>query len=243
MTRTLAATLAGLLAPLFLIVPGGTRAQQLEAEKVVEDFEAYEVGGSPTAWNVIKDGRELVPVPPVPRSADEYFEVREEDGNKYAHAYTKGEATTLILVNGEGFTWDLKYRPVLRWAWRATALPEGAREDEKDLNDTGAAVYVTFSQDWLGRPRSIKYTYSSTLPVGTVVSQGRLKALVVASGESGEWTSVMRNVAEDYRRLFGKEPPDEPISIALWSDSDNTGGPAEADFDDLTLLPASAKTE
>jgi Protein of unknown function (DUF3047). len=99
---------------------------------------------------------------------------------------------------------------------------------------------VTFGSDWLGRPKSIKYTYSSSLPVGTTVSFGPLKVIVVDSAReprAGEWETVQRRIRDDYRQVFGGSPPDRPVSITLWSDSDTTGDEAVVDIDDLELLP------
>ncbi len=216
---------------------GGEPPQQPRDRQVIEDFENNGVGKNPTGWKYIHERKELRDVAPEPLKDNDYFEIRQEQGNKFVRVYTKGETTSLIRLNGEGYNWNLQEHPRLSWRWRALRLPEGAREDEDRLNDAGAAVYVTFSKDVIGRPRSIKYTYSSTLPVGTVVSYGRLKVLVVASAQEGlgKWEQVSRNVVDDYRQLFGGEPPDTPISIAIWSDSNDTGGIATADFDDLAL--------
>ncbi len=208
---------------------------------VVDRFEEHPVDGSPLGWKYIYEGRELREVPPEPDNDREYFVIKKEkDGNRFVRAYTEGEATSIIRVNGEDFEWNLDEHPRLRWRWRARELPKDASEREEDRNDAGGAVYVTFSRDWLGRPKSIKYTYSSTLPVGTVVSYGRLRVLVVDSGreKTGKWKQVERNVINDYRQVFGGDPPDKPLSIALWSDSDSVpDGKAEVDFDDLVLLP------
>jgi hypothetical protein len=43
-----------------------------------------------------------------------------------------------------------------------------------------------------------------------------------------------RNVYEDYRRIFGGEPP-EAGAIAIMTDTDNTGGSATAWYDDIEL--------
>src|SRR5690625_7757155 len=93
--------------------------------------------------------------------------------------------------------------------------------NEASNNDTGAAVYVTFDTDWLGRPRSIKYTYSSTLPVGTVVRFGPLRVIVTDTGADGigDWRQVDRDVVRDYQQVFGGDPPDRPLSSTLWRDS------------------------
>src|SRR5690625_7612951 len=104
--------------------------------------------------------------------------------------------------------------------------------NEASNNDTGAAVYVTFDTDWLGRPRSIKYTYSSTLPVGTVVRFGPLRVIVTDTGADGigDWRQVDRDVVRDYQQVFGGDPPDRPLSITLWRDSDGTTPSAQADL-------------
>lgn len=206
---------------------------------VVEDFESDKEGAPPSSWRFFtRRDQEFLPLGDF-MSADERFYVVREGGNSFLRGYTKSEAQRISLGNGHGtLDWSLASHPRLSWEWRARKLPSGAREDK--LNDVGAAVYVSFDKkDWLGRPYSIKYTYSSTLPIGTEVSSGNVKVVVVASGADGigEWLRVERNVAADYRALFGSAPPDRPFSITLWSDSDDTRSEAEADFDNIRLLP------
>lgn len=207
-------------------------------KKVVEDFESYEAGELPSRWKFVAGKKEALPLEEVVNEREKFY-VEEEDGNKFVRAYTEDEAQRITLRNGTDFEWDLDRHPHLQWEWRALRLPEGASERGK--NDTGAAVYVTFGEDWLGRPKSIKYTYSSTLPVGSVVNFGPLKVLVVSSGadsDTGEWKTIRRDVIADHRQLFGGGPPNRPLSITLWSDSDSTHDVAEADFDNFALLPA-----
>ena len=203
---------------------------------LIDDFERYR-GGDLPAWRI---GRKSHPFGPRFIDEDEYFVVREEAGGRFLRGFTRGEAIWISRPNGDGYEWDLATHPRLRWDWRVHQLPKGAREDRKSRNDAGAAVYVIFSRDWKGLTKGIKYTYSSSLPPGTLAEYGSLKVLVVASGlgQRGAWQSVERDVAADYRRAFGKPPPDRPVTIALWSDSDSTKESAEVDFDNLLLLPA-----
>ena len=202
----------------------------------VDRFEGYEVGTWPDRWKYFTSKNEVWTLDRV-LSDGENVTILEEDGNQFLRSFTRGEALRISLANSPEFAldWDMKKHPVMSWKWRALHLPAGA--SEKDRNDAGAAVYITFSRDWLGRPRSIKYTYSTSLPVGTVVSFGRLKVIVAASGRNGtgEWIQVERDVAADYRRVFGDDPPDRPLLITLWSDSDDTSDRAEVDIDDLLL--------
>lgn len=166
--------------------------------------------------------------------------VRSENGNQFARISTDGRALRVVMSRKNGLNWNLDKRPILQWKWRAKALPEGANEKKKEkANDTGGALYVTFGTDWLGRPKSIKYTYSSTLPVGTTVDYGVLKVLVVASkAEQGtkRWITHERNVIEDYKRLFGDSPDKTPNAVTIWSDSNTTNSVGIIDFDDILFL-------
>lgn len=205
---------------------------------LLEDFESYEsifperwryVTSEGEKWNVrrVFDGHEL-------------FTIHKEGRNQFLRGYTLNESQRITLINGDEYDWNVEKHPFLSWRWRAVELPEGANEKKK--NDAGGAVYVTFDTDWLGRPKSIKYTYSSTLPVGTVVSFGPLKVIVASSGEDGYggWKSIERDVIADYKRVFGGTPPERPLSITLWSDSDDTETQAKVDFDDLTVHRSAA---
>lgn len=205
---------------------------------VVDDFEDDKPGTFPEDWVYVTSDQEI-------RSYDEISDdgekvvVREKDGNNFIRLTTNGEALRYTKRNGVDFDWNLKDHPRLKWRWRAHKLPKGA--SEKDQNDVGAAVYVTFGSDWLGRPKSIKYTYSSSLPVGTTVSYGPLKVIVVDSAREprlGEWKTHQRRVRDDYQQVFGESAPDRPVSITLWSDSDTVNGESEVDVDDIELLPS-----
>ena len=205
----------------------------------LEDFEAYEHEMAPTRWKrPHKRSRSLLDLPDRLERDQDYVEVFEEGGNKVLRVYTKDDSEQIVLVNGASYNWDLTAHPVLSWRWKAKRLPAGAREDSSSRNDSGAALYVTFdSKDWLGRPRTIKYVYSTILPEGQKESYGSLKILVVSSGlnKINQWTTIERNVRADYEVLFGREAPARPAYIMIWSDSDNTGDTSEVFFDDITI--------
>jgi len=234
-----AIVLLGLLWSLFspLIAQDGGHSSDPRAAIVVDDFEDDSPGTFPDGWVFVESAKKIKSYEES-KDPGEIVKVVEEDGDRFVRLITKGEALRYSKRNGVDFEWNLNERPRLKWRWRALKLPEGA--SEKGQNDTGGAVYVTFGKDWLGRPKSIKYTYSSSLPVGTVVSFGPLKVVVVDSAvepRQGEWQPVQRHVVNDYRQVFGGDPPDEPVSITIWSDSDTTGDEAKVDIDDIELLP------
>lgn len=209
----------------------------------VEDFEADPVGAYPSRWKFLTSTRVFRPLEEFMNEQEE-CRVQAEADNQFLRCITRGQALRITLANQEdfGLDWDLRLHPRLRWRWRAIHLPAGAREDSRRWNDSGGAIYVTFGADWLGRPISIKYTYSSLLPRERVVDFGSLKVIVASSGREAlaHWVTVERDVVADYRRVFGKEPPARPLSITIWNDSDNTQDYAVVDFDDLELVPTAA---
>lgn len=221
-----------------LIAQDSGSAVEDPAAIVVDDFEDDPVGDFPNGWVFVGSGGEVQTYEET-KAPGRKMVVQEEAGNQFVRLMTEDTYLRYSKRNGEDFEWSLETHPQLKWRWRALELPEGA--SEKSQNDTGGAVYVTFGKDWLGRPKSIKYTYSSSLPVGTVVSFGPLKVIVVDSAvepRQGEWQVVQRNLINDYQQVFGDDPPNKPLSITLWSDSDTTGGEAKVDIDDLKLLPS-----
>ncbi len=224
-------TLALVAASPYQNVPADTT----EAAVVLEDFEADTPGKWPKNWRFLATtDRTFKPLEPFMNDKEKFYVVAER-GNKFVRGYTEGQAQRVSLPSSK-LDWRLSQYPILSWDWRALRLPAGASEDT--VNDTGGAVYVSFSKtDWLGRPLSIKYTYSTLLPVGTVVSTGNVKIIVASSGknETGRWVHVERNVVDDYKRLFGGAPPEDPYTVTLWSDSDNTKSIGEVDFDNLTI--------
>ena len=137
---------------------------------------------------------------------------------------------------------DIYQTPILSWKWRVFDIPKNANEDNKDKNDVAASIYVVFDFGHVlfrKVPKSIRYTWSSTLPVGTELSKfyGNQKIIVMAAGEEGlgSWQSFERNILEDYQRLFGENPPARPLAILLLSDGDDTNDRVIADYDDIVL--------
>lgn len=214
--------------------------------KLLDDFESAAPGEPPSGWRTSMNRELLRLTNPDAMSARQNVYVREEGDNQFARIHTEDRAYRVVLSHKHGLDWHLGKRPYLRWSWRAKTLPEGANEKYDDSNDTGGALYVTFDTDWLGRPKSIKYTYSSALPVGTTVDYGTLKVLVVASkAEQGldTWSTHERNVVEDYERLFGDTPANKPRAVMMWSDSDTMDSVGRIDFDDLLLLSKPSRSK
>ncbi len=165
---------------------------------------------------------------------DLYYTVQTEDDDFFLRASTTGKAINV----GRKANINLRIFNRLRWRWRVFKLPQDGNEQIKDKNDSAAAVRLVFHGGII--PKTLKYVWSATLPVGAETESpvnSRTKVIVLESGSSklGEWVWEERDAYEDYKRLFGGEPRRVKF-LAVITDSDNTRSPVIADYDDFTFL-------
>src|SRR5215471_775917 len=189
----------------------------------LESFEEYPALTFPIQWKVWGD-KNRAPL---------IYQVRDEHGNHFLHAYADGQAIQIGLVR------DFPPRefPLLSWRWRVTQLPPGGDERRKETHDSAAGVYVIFDNRIL--PRVLKYVWSATVPVGTRLQNPlywRAQMIVLRSGPAdlGKWCQETVNVYQDYRDLFGTEPG-LVQGIGLMTSSSFTKSVAVADYDDFLL--------
>lgn len=129
---------------------------------------------------------------------------------------------------------DIKQYPVLSWKWKVTKLPEGGDFRKSSTDDQAAQLFIAFS-----KTRAIVYIWDTTAPQGMIGDAAapffmKIKAVVVRSGQSelGKWLSESRNVYEDYKKIFGEEPP-HVQGVRLQINSQHTGTSAESFFADV----------
>lgn len=210
---------------------------------IIEDFEQDTVGNLPHKWYNRDGERQPIDYPPDEKSTYKY-KVQEENGNQYLHYQgTSAKHMNFPIINKDGI--NIYNTPILSWKWRVNDIPEGANEDVDGKNDAAASIYVVFDMGRIALfkkvPKSIRYTWSSTLEEGTELSKlfGNQQIVVVKSGKEdlGKWQTFQRNILEDYRRLFGDDPPKKPLAILILSDGNSTGQRAAADYDDIELRP------
>ncbi len=145
-------------------------------------------------------------------------------------------------------TIDLKSTPILEWTWKitntfASNVSQSTQERTRGGDDFPARIYVVFRNGPLpGDAMAINYIWASSSPVGTYWPnpyQSNAIMMVVESGEqrAGTWVTHKRNVAEDFKQLFG-----EDISTlhgyAVMVDGDNTGNTTTSWFDNLSFSAA-----
>lgn len=134
---------------------------------------------------------------------------------------------------------DLKKYPVIRWRWKIEHSLKGENTTRKAGDDYAARLYVVFPSRLFWRTRAINYVWASKLPKNSAVPSpytGNAFILAVESGDekAGTWITEERNVLEDYRRVFGGEPPPAG-AVAVMTDTDDTGDDVTAWYGDIIL--------
>lgn len=222
--------------------------QQEDGTIVLENFEDDPVGELPQQW-YDRDGLKKLINHSKDFSEHYLYKVENNSDNKFLrYEGVTAKHINLPLVNEDKeniYDINLYETPILSWKVRAHQFPEGADEKSSDRNDSVASIYVVFD---MGRvalvkkvPKSIRYSWSSTLPEGETGSKlfGNQQIIVVESGEEkkGEWVTFERNLIEDYRNRFGDDPPKHPLAILILSDGNSTNSHVKADYDDIMLKP------
>lgn len=154
--------------------------------------------------------------------------------------------------------------PLLTWEWKVNRLIAKGDVTRKSGDDYPARIYVTFAENpedlsFFQRTRlaavrmvygktppsaALAYVWGNRAPVGTIHPNpytDRVQMIVVESGpvHLNRWRRHRRNIVEDFRRAFGKNPP-RLSGVAVMTDTDNTGESATAWYGDIFL---SRKTE
>jgi len=131
---------------------------------------------------------------------------------------------------------DVKHYPILAWKWKAVKLPKGGDFRQSNADDQAAQLFLVFT-----RAKAIVYIWDTMAPQGLMESTSpvpfmTVKIVVLRSGpaELGKWLSETRNVYEDYKKLYGEEPP--PVKgMRLQINSQHTGTSAESLFADVVF--------
>ncbi len=207
--------LSVILVALFFFLPVSAR----DSFRVIDDFE-----------NGLKDGWKRKDF----KGKTDYTVVQTGEGH-VLKAESSDSATGLIYE----IEFDSKEYPIITWRWKVKNINSKGDALKQEGDDYPARIYVIFPHWFKPMTRSINYIWANKLPKGEFVPNPFYsKAIMIAvqSGEenTGKWITERRNVYEDFRMIFGKEPP-EAGGIAIMTDTDNTGESAVAYYDDIIL--------
>ncbi len=163
------------------------------------------------------------------------YQVVADQGGHCLRAESRASASGLVFRR----EYRLEDFPVLSWRWRVENIIAGSDVSSKQGDDYPARVYVVFPHWFPPKTRSINYIWSTNLAPGEFVPNSYFANAVMLACQNGPqkaglWVQERRNVLEDYRRIFGEEPP--PVgAIAVMTDTDNTGEAAVAYYDDIRI--------
>ena len=163
------------------------------------------------------------------------YRLVKEDGHTVVHASSRNAASGLIRK----FRFQPSRYRFLRWTWKISHTIEGGDERSKAGDDYAARVYVVFPGRYFWQMKAINYIWANKLAKGSSTSSsyaGNSKMIAVESGNAraGQWLAEERDLFADYRFLFGTDPP-EADAIAIMTDTDDTGGSAEAWYGEIFL--------
>lgn len=224
-----------------------TAPAALAAPVRVDDFS--NTGALPPDWQVVHIDQRV----PATR-----YRTLQWDGRPAVEA----SATASMALLARPLEIDLQKTPVLCWMWRVDAVLQQADLARKAGDDYAARVYVAFSLPpeslsvglrmklSLGRSlfgnlvpdAAVNYVWDNRHPVGTRAFNAYTDraAMVVqrsGNGQAAKWVAERVNVLADATRAFGALPF-KATSLAIASDTDNTGETSRAGFADLHFVGA-----
>ncbi|WP_227369794.1 DUF3047 domain-containing protein [Halomonas sp. M20] len=196
---------------LMLMISSAAEAQSLE-------FSAADIAGWPT------------------RSfeGETRYSLVTQAGQQVLQAEANGRASAKYLEQEI----DLTRTPYLSWCWKVGHIYPGLDETTKAGDDYPARVYVAHKTGILPwQVQAVNYVWSNNQPLDThwvnaFTDRAQLLALQSGRQDVGQWIAEVRDVREDFNRLFGSRL-DEVDGVALMSDGDNAGGDATAWFSGL----------
>lgn len=140
----------------------------------------------------------------------------------------------------------------VRFSWWVPATLHNASVADVEREDAAVRVVFAFDGDHAGLPlrtramfdlaealtgerppyATLMYVFDNSRPPGSVVINprtDRVRKIVLDGDESTlrRWRDHRRDLAADYRRAFGEEPG-ALVAVGVMTDTDNTGGRAEA---------------
>jgi hypothetical protein len=127
--------------------------------------------------------------------------------------------------------------PYLEWKWKVTDLPRGGDLRSTSTDDQAAQLIVAFSDR-----RILDYIWDTSAPKDMVQSVSVIPfvhvfAFVCRSGsaEANRWIPEVRNIADDYERVFGHRPTQHVKGIRVQINSQHTGTSAESYFGEIAF--------
>lgn len=172
---------------------------------------------------------------PVEFEGETKHAIVKEGTNSFLQARAASSASGLAVKLG-GLSAE---RATVSWKWKIDRIPAGGSDNEIKTFDHTARIFVAF-KTLIGPPRTINYVWANTAKAGQTFhhpSSGRSRFIVLQSGNAraGEWIGESRDLARDWKQLFGDDEPPAIVGFGLMTDSDGTKTKVTGCYDDLTI--------
>ena len=177
-------------------------------------------------------------ISPIFGSGDRFFFqfVHKSEAEHFLHVASGDNNSFTVGAERE---FELKDWPVLEWEWKATILPKGGDVRVKSKDDQAASVCVVVDPGLTGFD-SFCYVWENKGPKEqpiTSTKRDASKYVILRTPENdklGQWYKEERNIYEDYKKLFGKEPSEKAV-VGVQIDSDDTESSGEAFYRNMIL--------
>jgi len=131
---------------------------------------------------------------------------------------------------------DIKEYPYLNFRWKVIELPRNGDFRKKETDDQAAQIYVAFGTFKL-TAKIVGYLWENKAPkliTGVSPAWSKTRLIVLESGPEkiGKWVCEKRNIYNDYKELFEKEPPKAKL-ISLYINSQHSKSRAESYFGEI----------
>jgi hypothetical protein len=179
--------------------------------------------GIPEGWELIK------------KTGEPQIKVEQSGDNAYVHFLSNNSSFGLK----KEMNFSIKDYPYLNWKWKVNRLPGKGDFLKKETDDQAAQIYTLFPRFpaklntevvgylWESNPKNKGME-------GESPAWPKSKVIVLQAGPEklNQWVQEKRNVYEDYKKLFKKEPP-ETGGITIYINTQHTQGRAESFFDHI----------
>ena len=131
---------------------------------------------------------------------------------------------------------DIKEYPYLNFRWKVIELPRNGDFRKKETDDQAAQIYIAFGTFKL-TAKIVGYLWENKAPkliTGVSPAWSKTRLIVLESGPEkiGKWVCEKRNIYNDYKELFEKEPPKAKL-ISLYINSQHTKSRSESYFGEI----------
>jgi len=171
------------------------------------------------------------------------WELKEKEGTPIIRLEMEEDTYALHLISEKSsfgvakkIDIDIKEYPYLNFRWKVIELPRNGDFRKKETDDQAAQIYVAFGTFKL-TAKIVGYLWENKAPkliAGVSPAWSKTRLIVLESGPEkiGKWVCEKRNIYNDFKELFEKEPPKAKL-ISLYINSQHTKSRAESYFGEI----------